>query len=207
MTRSSFVCAVAGVVLATGAGPALAKAYYKCVDPKTHEVTMSQTECADARSPSMAETAAGIEAARIEKNGADALESARRADRQLLKRFPDEASHRSAEAAELDGVIRNIRLTMRRYDELAAKRKPLDAEAASHAAAAMPAALLRAIGDNDGSFDGLADAFRGQDRGVADIVARFRAERERLRRLWAGAAAGSMGPLDAASAPAPARAK
>lgn len=204
MTRAALCCAVAGVVLATGAGPALAKVY-TCIDPKTREVTLSQTECPDTRSPSMAETAAGVEAARVARIEADALESAKRADRQLLKRFPDEASHRKAEAAELDGVLRNIRLTMRRWDELAAKRKPLDIEAAFHATGTMPAALRRAIGESDGSFNGLADAFHGQERSVADIVARFRAERERLRRLWAGAAAGSMGPLDAASVPARAK--
>lgn len=199
--RTIFFSAFAGVVLATNVGPAFAKVY-KCVDPKTQAVTLSQTECADARSPSMGETAAGIEAARVAKIEADTIESARRADRQLLKRFPDEASHRSAEAAELGGVIRNIRVTMRRFDELAARRKPLDVEAAFHASGTMPAALRRAISDNDGSFNGLADTFRGQERSVADIVVRYRAQRERLRRLWAGAAAGSMGPLDAASVPA-----
>ncbi len=198
--RSLFSCAFAGVVLATGIGPAFGKVY-KCVDPKTHEVTLSQTECADARSPSMAETAAGIEAARVAKNDADSLESARRADRQLLKRFPDEALHRRAEAAELDGVIRNIRLTMRRYDELAARRKPLDVEAAFHATGTMPATLRRAISDSDGSFNGLVDTFHGQERSVADIVARYRGERQRLLKLLAGASAGSMGLLDAASVP------
>jgi hypothetical protein len=150
----------------------------------------------------MAETAASVEAARVAKIEGEAFQVARRADRQLLERYPDEAAHRRAEAAEIDGVVRNIRTTMRRYDELAARRRPLDIEAAFHTAATMPAALRRAIGDNDGSFNGLIDAFRGQERGVADIVARYRTERERLRRLWAGAAAGSLGLLDAASAPA-----
>lgn len=199
--RSSFFCAFVGVVLATSVGPAFGKVY-KCVDPETHAVTLSQTECPEARSPSMAETASGIEAARVAKIEADAIESAGRADRQLLKRFPDEASHRSAQATELDVVIRNIRVTMRRYDELAAKRKPLDVEAAFHATGTMPATLRRAIGDNDGSFDGLADTFRGQERSVADIVARYRIERRRLLKLLADASAGSMGSLDAASVPA-----
>ncbi len=197
--------AIAGAALAMGPGAAFGKVY-KCVDPKSKAVTLSQFPCPDARSPSMAEAASSVETARIATIEDEARQSAARADRQLLERFPDEASHRRAEAVEIDGVMRNIRLAMRRFDELADKRKGLDTEAAFHPRGPMPAPLRRSIDDNDGSFNGLADAFRGQERSVTDIVARYRVERERLHKLLAGASAGSMGPLDASSAPGGAKA-
>ncbi len=193
--------ALAGIVFAISPGAAFGKVY-KCVDAKTKAVTLSQLECPETRLPSVAETAALVEAARVARLEDEARQVAARADRQLLERFPDEAAHRRGEAAEIDGVIRNIRLTMHRFDELAGKRRQLDVEAAFHTRDTMPAPLHRSFDDNDGSFNGLADAFRGQERTVADIVARYRTERERLRKLLAGASAGSMGPLDASSAPA-----
>lgn len=193
--------AIAGILVAIGPGAAFGKVY-KCVDAKTKAVTLSQFACPDARSPSVAEAASSVEAARVAAIEDEARQSAARADRQLLERFPDEASHRRAEAVEIEGVIRNIAIAMRRFDELVARRKGLDAEAAFHPSGPMPASLRRSIDDNDGSFNGLADTFRGQERSVIDIVARYRVERERLHKLLAGASAGSMGPLDAGPGPA-----
>ncbi len=197
--RRIVAMAIAGTALAMSPVAAFGKVY-KCVDPKTKAVTLSQLECPEARTPSVAETASSVEAARLARIEEDALQTAARADAQLLKRFPDEATHRRAEAVELETVIRNIRMAMRRFDELAARRKGLDGEAAFYPHGTMPTPLRRSIDDNDGSFNGLADTFRGQERSVTDIVQRYRTERERLHNLLAGASAGSMGPLGTASA-------
>jgi hypothetical protein len=178
-------CALAGIALAIGPGSALAK-INKCVDPKTHAPILSEFACPDATLPSSAEVAASAEAARVAKNDEEAARTARVANAQLLGRFPDEAAHRTAEAAEIDAVIHNIRITMRRFDELAAERKPLDVQAAFYVGKTMPPTLRRAIDDNEASFRGLVDTFRGQERSVADIVAHFRTEREQLRKLWSG---------------------
>jgi len=193
-------CALAGIALAMGPGSAHGK-IHKCIDPTTRAITLSQIECPDTRLPSAAEVAASAEATRAAQNSADSTESAERADRQLLEHFPDEAAHRKTEGAEIESVVRRIRFTIRRYDELAAQREPLDVQAAFYVGKTMPAALRRAIDDNEASFKGLVDTFHGLERNVADIVARYGTERARLRKLWSGASAGSMGPLDAASAP------
>jgi hypothetical protein len=178
-------CALAGIALAIGSGSAHAR-INKCVDPKTQAATLSQFACPDAKLPSSAEVAASAEAARVAKNDAEAARTARLADGQLLARFPDEPAHRQAEAAEIDAVIRKIRITIRRFDELAAERKPLDLQAAFYVGKPMPPTLRRAIDDNEATFRGLVDTFRGQERSVADIVARYRTEREQLRKLWSG---------------------
>ncbi len=197
-------CAV--VLCGVAIGPCIARSkVYKCIDPKTHAVTLSQTECPDTRSPSPAEIAAIAEAARIKKVEDVARQAAERDDRQLLEQFPDEPSHRAAESAELAVVIGNIRKTLQRFDQLVAQRRPLEVQAAFYVGKPLPLTLRRAIDDNDGSFAGLVDAFRGHQRNVDDVVARYATQRERLRRLWAGASAGSMGPLDAASASTPAK--
>lgn len=177
--------ALAGIALAIEPGPALAR-IYKCVDPKTRAVTMSQTQCPDATLPSAAEVAASAEAARVAKNDAEAARTARLADSQSLAHFPDEAAHRRSEAEEIDAVIRKIRFTMRRFDDLVAERRPLDVQAAFYVGKPMPLPLRRAIEDNEGSFRGLADIFRGEEKSVADIVVRYRTEREPLRKLWSG---------------------
>jgi hypothetical protein len=60
-------CALAGIALAIGPGPALGK-IHKCIDPKTRAVTLSQVECPETRLPSAAEVAASAETKRAAQN-------------------------------------------------------------------------------------------------------------------------------------------
>jgi hypothetical protein len=184
-------------------GWALAKVY-RCTDPVTKAVTISDIECRQERVPTPAEAAASTEAARIAAIAADGKRAAERADRQLRDKFPDEATHRKARVADLDDVNLNLRGAMRRLQQLKVERKPLDEEAKFYLGKPFPPVLKRSIDASEASFAALTDLFRGLEMQVAEIVARYRIERERLGKLWAGAPPGSMGllpPVAEASAP------
>jgi hypothetical protein len=184
------------------AAPAWASAkVYKCVDPVTKAVTASDTPCGLAQGPTPAEAAASAEEARAAAIQVELKKEAARADRQLLNRFPDEASHRQAQRAELESVARNIDRAKTRLDQLIAERKPLDEEAKFYVGKHLAPALKRSIDASDASFNALADVFHDLEQRVVEIVAKYGNERERLRKLWAGAPLGSMGPL--APTPAP----
>ena len=106
-----------------------------------------------------------------------AREEAARRDRWLMSRYPDEASHIQARQQALAPVLRQIDEAQARLDELEARA----------------------------AFEGLRQGQRGvlQDR-LAErdrIVARHDAELARLRRLWTGAAPGSLQAPAAPTAP------
>jgi len=174
---------------------------YKCVDPVTKAITASDTPCRLAQGPTPAEAAASADEARAAAIQAEIKREAARADRQLLNRFPDEASLRQAQRAELEGAARNIDHAKVRLDQLIAERKPLDEEAKFYVGKRLTPALKRSIDASDASFNALADVFRGQEQQVVDIVAKYGTERERLSKLWAGAPPGSMGLLAPTAAP------
>jgi hypothetical protein len=179
---------MAGAAIATCQRPAFG-AVHKCTDPVTKVVTMTDLPCATERAATPAEMAASAEAARIDANAEEARRADARADRQLRDKFPDSATHRKAEIAEIDEVIRKIRFAMKRYDEVVADRKPLDEQRAFYSGKPLPPTLRTALDANDASFNALTLVFRGLEMDVGDIVARYRSERERLRKLWGGAPA------------------
>jgi hypothetical protein len=122
--------------------------------------------------------------------------AARREDWRWLDRFPDDASHRRAEAAELQAVIGHLRPANERLAQLIDERKPLEVEAAFHKnkpPSQWPQWLLRKLEESDGKFMALRDVFRLLEQDVDFIVAKYGNERGHLRRLWAGAAPGSIG--------------
>ncbi len=178
------LCAALVIGLAAGPGATAAK-IHQCVDPKTRAVTLSQLECPGDHLPSPAELAASAAAERTRSTEADADATRRRADQQLLVRFPDRAAHRNAEREELEPVARHVRSTIPRLDELLAKRKRLEEEAEFHRGKPLPAPLQRQFDASDGSLAGLAETFRADEASVREIVARYEAERVHLERLWA----------------------
>ena len=130
--------------------------------------------------------------------------AARREDWRWLDRYPDEASHRRAEAGELQAVIAHLRPANERLAQLIAARRPLDIEAAFHKGKPLsqwPPWLLRKLEENDGSLLALRDVFRLLEQDVEFIVAKYANERGHLRKLWGGAAPGSIGFLKPLSAP------
>jgi hypothetical protein len=127
---------------------------------------------------------------------------AARRDRNLLARFPDEASHNRAREAALDPVRAAMLATEQRLRELQSERKPLLDEAEFYLGKALPIKLRAAIDANDASVDAQRAAGATQETELERINRLYDAELERLRGLWAGAPPGSV-PMSAADRSAP----
>ena len=123
------------------------------------------------------------------------LLAAARRDRQLMSSHPDEKAHDAARASALADVQRSLATTQKQLDLLVQERKALMQEADFFKGKALPPKLREKVEINEVSMNAkisgrqrlLAEEQRLQ--GILDI------ELERLRRLWAGAAPGSLGPL------------
>lgn len=131
---------------------------------------------------------------------AAATDAARR-DRNLMARYPNETAHQRAREASLDTVRLAIRATELRVRELELARKPLLEEAEFYVGKALPPKLRTALDANDASTDAQRSATATQQAELGRINRLYDAELDRLRRLWAGATPGSLGPLPSASAP------
>lgn len=129
------------------------------------------------------------------------LELVRR-DRNLVARYPNEQAHARAREAALDTVRLAIGASEKRLKELAAERKPLMDESEFYAGRPMPLKLRQQIDANDAATDAQRAAMATQQAELVRINGLYDAELERLRRLWAGAPAGSLGPLPTATAAA-----
>ena len=120
------------------------------------------------------------------------LDAVRR-DRNLLNRYPDEAAHRKAREAALDTVRLAIRATDQRLKRLAEERKPLLSEAEFYRDRTLPALLKQQLDANEAAAEAQRTAAQTQAAELDRINRNFDIELERLRRLWAGAPAGSLG--------------
>ena len=128
-----------------------------------------------------------------------------RRDRNLLNRFPDEAAHAKARAKALDDIGNSVRISEARINLLKAERKPLLDEAEFYVGKPLPAKLKSALDANDAALDAQKSLVQNQQVEVVRINGLYDAELARLKKLWAGAPAGSLGPIaaaQAASAPA-----
>jgi hypothetical protein len=123
-----------------------------------------------------------------------ALQDAIRRDRNLVARFPNEAAHRKAREASLDTVRLAIRATEMRITELATERRPLSDEAEFFKGRALPPRLKQQLDANDVAVEAQRSATQNQQAELARINRLYDAELERLKKLWAGAPAGSLGP-------------
>ena len=132
-----------------------------------------------------------------------AKQDAVRRDRNLIARFPDEAAHRKARNAALDGMRGALKASEARLELLAKARKPLTDEAEFYNAKTMPATLRAQLEGNETSTEAQRALIQNQQLEVVRINNLYDAELERLKKLWRGAPAGSLGPLpvgDAGSA-------
>lgn len=130
-------------------------------------------------------------AAEAKAAAADAV----RRDRNLMARFPNEAAHLRAREAALDTVRLAIKATELRLRHLAAERKPLKDEAEFYQGKALPPKLKAAIDANDAGVEAQKSAQANQEAELGRINKLYDAELDRLRKLWSGAPAGSLGPL------------
>ena len=123
------------------------------------------------------------------------LDAVRR-DRNLIGRYPDEAAHRKARQAALDTVRAAIKTTELRVKELATERKPLLDETEFYKGRQLPARLKQQLDANDAAVEAQRASAANQEAELVRINRIYDLELERLRRLWAGAAPGSLGPVD-----------
>lgn len=124
-----------------------------------------------------------------------AQQDAIRRDRNLLVRFPNAAAHQRAREAALDPVRLAIKNSDSRLRELQAERKPLANEAEFYPNRPLPPKLRQQIDANDAATEAQRALLNTQSAELERINANFDAELERLKRLWSGAQAGSLGPL------------
>lgn len=125
-----------------------------------------------------------------------------RRDRNLMVRFPNEAAHNKAREAALDTVRLAMKATELRLRELAQDRKPLKDEAEFYQGKPLPPKLKSALDANDASVEAQRASAANQEAELGRINRLYDLELDRLRRLWSGAPAGSLGPLPAVPAPA-----
>jgi hypothetical protein len=138
---------------------------------------------------------------RADKEARAAAADAVRRDRNLMARFPNEAAHYRAREAALDSVRLAVKATELRMRELTAERKPLRDEAEFYQGKALPPRLKAAIDANEAAMEAQRAAAVNQEAELARINRLYDAELERLRKLWGGAPAGSLGPLPPSQAP------
>ncbi|MEO6897118.1 MAG: DUF4124 domain-containing protein [Caldimonas sp.] len=135
---------------------------------------------------------------REEKVANSAKNDAIRRDRNLMQRFPDEAAHRKARAKALDEFSGSVKNYEARIGLLTGERKKLKEEAEFYGPPPkqpMPANLKQRIDANDASLEAQNGLVQNQQTEITRINALYDAELARLKKLWAGAPAGSLGPL------------
>jgi hypothetical protein len=123
-------------------------------------------------------------------------------DRNLMQRYPNAEAHQKARLAALTDLQTSIELSQARQRDLANERKPLLQEAEFYVGKALPATLRQQLDANEAAASAQSDVQRNQKAELERVTQLFDVELLRLKRLWAGAAPGSLGPAagEAASA-------
>jgi hypothetical protein len=134
-----------------------------------------------------------------------AQKDAVRRDRNLMARYPDEATHRKARESALDDMRVAMKTSEARLRELSAERKPLMDESEFYKGRAMPTRLKQQLEANDVATEAQKQLIVNQQAELERINALYDAELSHLRKLWAGAQPGSIGPTPMAASSAPAR--
>jgi hypothetical protein len=115
-------------------------------------------------------------------------------DRNLMQRYPNAEAHQKVRDAALADLRTSMQLSEKRQAELVAERKPLIDESEFYKGKALPAKLRQQLDANDAATAAQRDAQKNQAAELARVTALFDTELARLKRLWAGAAPGSIGP-------------
>ena len=142
---------------------------------------------------------------RAQREVKSAAADAVRRDRNLVARFPTEAAHGRAREAALDTVRLAMKATETRVRELAAERKPLRDEAEFYQGRQLPPKLRAQQDANEAAVEAQRGAAANQQAELDRINRLYDVELDRLRKLWAGAPAGSLGPLPSSTSPGSAR--
>lgn len=216
VSLTAALLALVGPAGAQSAGGAAGPGIYSCTDAQGRRLTSDRPipECSGREQrvhnrdgslqrvipPAMtAEERAEREAAerRAEQARAARADAVRR-DRNLVARYPDEATHQKARENALDTVRVAMKATEQRVKALAAERKPLQDETEFYKGKPVPAKLKQQLDANDAGIEAQRAAARNQEAELARINAIYDAELARLKRLWGGAAPGSLPPAPTA---------
>jgi len=125
-----------------------------------------------------------------------------RRDRNLMLRFPNAQVHQQARAAALDDVKKGIELSERRIKELALERKPLLDETEFYKGKPLPPKLKLQLDRNEAASTAQQQLIGNSRAELVRINARYDEELARLKRLWGGAAPGSLGAMSTPEAAA-----
>ena len=204
------ICAVALATALTTAGALAQPGIYTCTDDKGRRHTSDRPipECLakeqrvlnrdgsvrQVLAPTLtAEEQAAREAReRAAAQARAAQADAVRRDRNLLARYPNEAAHAKAREGALDTVRLAIKATEQRLKELQAARLPLLQDSEFYQGKPLPARLRAALDSNQTASDAQRAAAQNQQAELERVNQLYDAELARLRRLWAGAPAGSL---------------
>jgi hypothetical protein len=129
------------------------------------------------------------------------LIEAARMDRNLMRRYPNEAAHNKARAGALSDVQAALAGSKMRLEALAEERKPLDTEAEFYKGKTLPPLLKRKIDANDAARQAVLESQVNNAAELERVGANYDKELDRLRKLWAGAPAGQLGALVLAEKP------
>ena len=121
-----------------------------------------------------------------------AYNDAVRRDRNLKNRFPNEAAHNKARESALESVRVAIRASQQRMKELEIERKPLLEEAEFYRGRALPSRLRQQLEANETSQAAQRDLIQTQEAELGRVNRIYDVELEHLRKLWKGAAPGSI---------------
>lgn len=164
---------------------------------KEQRVLNSDGSVRDVRKPEMTADERAEQEARLQQEALAAKvkrESMHR-DRNLLQRFPNETAHNKAREAALDDVRKNLKISEQRLASLEKERKPLMDESEFYVGKQLPLKLKQAIDANDATAQAQRELLETQKAELVRINTNYDAELGRLRKLWAGAQPGSLGPL------------
>jgi hypothetical protein len=156
-------------------------------------------------SPTPEERAAREARERKQVEEAAARADAVRRDRTLLARYRTEEAHREARESALDLVRLTMDLTESRMNQLKRERRALDEEDRSPKGREQAAALKQQLDANDAATAAERENSQNQKLEFDRINRLYDIELERLKRLWAGQAPGSMGPLENVTPDGPVR--
>jgi hypothetical protein len=203
---------IAAVLMLSWAGAASA-AIYSCIDGTGKRLTSDRpiAECANRDQrllnpdgsvkrvlpPTPTADERAEQEARERQAAAErvAMQDAIRRDRNLMVRFPNEAAHRKARVKALDDVRNAVSVSEKRLAALATERKPLLDEAEFYVGRQVPLKLRQQLDANDAATDAQRVLIQNQQSEIVRINALYDAELARLKKLWSGAAPGSMGAL------------
>jgi len=118
-----------------------------------------------------------------------------RADRNLMQLYPNEAAHRKARDKALDEFRASVRNLEARIVLLVKERKPLLDESEFYVGKPLPTKLKSALEANEVTLKAQRDLVEKQQSEVVRIQNNYDIELGRLRKLWAGAQPGSLGPI------------